>query len=92
MSRHASSYTPHRCPPAGSRSADSIHAQAHVVKTAMSVAFSVTRDRSREIISKLGSKVTVDETSILGESTVVIINGVGGEESVDDHGEHWYVG
>ena len=52
ISRHASSYTTHRCPPAGSRRADSIHADAHVISTEMSVAFSVTRDRSREIIGR----------------------------------------
>jgi len=63
MSRHASSYTTHRWPPLGSSSADSIHADAHVIKTEINVAFSVTRDRSREIIGRVGSNRTVDGPS-----------------------------
>ena len=59
MSRHASSYTTHRCPPLGSSSADSIHADAQVISTEIRVAFSVTRDRSRETIGKVGSTCSV---------------------------------
>src|SRR3546814_5042882 len=61
--RHASSYTTQRCPPLGSRRADSIHADAHVISTETRVAFSVTRERSREIIGNVGSNRTVDGPS-----------------------------
>ena len=63
MSRQASSYTTQRWPPLGSRSADSIHAEAQVIRTEMRVAFSVTRDRSREIIGRLGSNAAVEGPS-----------------------------
>ncbi|HVX52974.1 hypothetical protein [Nocardioides sp.] len=54
MSRQASSYTTHRCPPVGSIDADSIHAEVHVIGTEVSIAFSATRDRPSEIIGRGG--------------------------------------
>src|SRR5690625_1062682 len=53
----------HRCPPAGSSSAASIHADEQVISTEINVEFSVTRDRSRDTIGRVGSNCSVEGPS-----------------------------